>query len=66
VRGTLAELVTGRIKGRLDESETNFFYNNIGSGIQFAAIAGAAYEVIRGAPGLREIPTDWLTQTIRD
>ncbi len=66
VRGTLAELVNGRIKGRLTESETNFFYNNIGSGIQFAAIAGAAYEVLRGSPGLREIPTDWLTQTIRD
>jgi ornithine cyclodeaminase/alanine dehydrogenase-like protein (mu-crystallin family) len=66
VRGTLAQLVNGRIKGRESEAETSFFYNNIGSGIQFAAIAGAAYEVIRGTPGLREIPTDWLTQTIRD
>jgi ornithine cyclodeaminase/alanine dehydrogenase-like protein (mu-crystallin family) len=66
VRGTLAELVNGRIKGRESEAETSFFYNNIGSGIQFAAIAGAAYEVIRGTPGLREIPTDWLTQTVRD
>lgn len=66
VRGTLAELVNGRIKGRLSQSEVNYFYNNIGSGIQFAAIAGEVYKVLQGAPDLREIPTDWLTQTIRD
>lgn len=66
VRGTLAELVNGRIKGRLDQAEVNYFYNNIGSGIQFAAIAGEVYRVLRGSPNLREIPTDWLTQTIRD
>jgi hypothetical protein len=44
----------------------NYFYNNIGSGIQFAAIAGEVYRVLHGTPNLREIPTDWLTQTIRD
>ncbi|MPZ13577.1 MAG: hypothetical protein GEU73_04000 [Chloroflexi bacterium] len=66
VRGTLAELVNGRIKGRLDRQESVFFYNNIGSGLQFAAIAGEVYRVLHDAPGLREIPTDWLTQSIRD
>ena len=66
VRGTLAELVNGRIKGRQDEAEVTYFYNNIGSGIQFAAIAGEVHRVLQGTPGLREIPTDWLTQTIRD
>jgi ornithine cyclodeaminase/alanine dehydrogenase-like protein (mu-crystallin family) len=66
VRGTLAELVNGRIQGRQSETEVNYFYNNIGSGIQFAAIAGEVYEVLRGTSGLREIPTDWLTQTVRD
>ena len=66
MRGTLAELVSGHITGRLDEAEVNYFYNNIGSGIQFAAIAGEVYRVLRGARNLREIPTDWLTQTIRD
>lgn len=66
VRGTLAELVSGRIRGREHDAEVNYFYNNLGSGLQFAAIAGEVYEVLRGAPNLREIPTDWLTQTIRD
>lgn len=66
VRGTLAELVNGRIQGRLNDTEVTYFYNNIGSGIQFAAIAGEVYRVLQGTPGMREIPTDWLTQTIRD
>ncbi len=66
LRGTLAELVSGRIQGRQSETEVNYFYNNIGSGIQFAAIAGQVFETLRGTAGLREIPTDWLTQTIRD
>lgn len=66
VRGTLAELVSGRIAGRQNGDEVNFFYNNIGSGLQFAAVAGAVYEVVRKMGGTRQIPTDWLTQSIRD
>lgn len=66
VRGTLAELVSGRFEGRKNGDEVNFFYNNLGSGIQFAALAGAVYEVMRRVGGTREIPTEWLTQTIRD
>ena len=46
--------------------ETNYFNNNIGSGIQFAAIAGQVYEVMRKVGGAREIPPEWLTQTIRN
>lgn len=66
VRGTLAQLVSGQIPGRTSEDEVNYFYNNIGSGIQFAAIAGEAYQAVRRAGIAHEIPTDWLTQTIRD
>lgn len=66
VRGTLAQLVSGQIEGRRDDREVNYFYNNIGSGIQFAAIAGEVYGVIRESGAAREIPTEWLTQTIRD
>jgi len=66
VRGTLAQLVSGQIPGRTSEGEVNYFYNNIGSGIQFAAIAGEAYQAVRRAGIAHEIPTDWLTQKIRD
>lgn len=66
VRGTLAQLVSGRIPGRVEQDEINYFYNNIGSGLQFAAIAGKVYETLRGTAALNEIPTEWLTQTIRD
>lgn len=65
VRGTLAQLVSGQIPGRLNDEETNYFYNNIGSGIQFAAVAGEAYQAVRPLGTAREIPTDWLAQTIR-
>src|SRR5581483_8344400 len=66
VRGTLAELVSGLIPGRRDAAEVNYFYNNLGSGIQFAAIAGEVYRALHGDASLREIPTGWLTQSIRD
>jgi ornithine cyclodeaminase/alanine dehydrogenase-like protein (mu-crystallin family) len=66
VRGTLAGLINGHTVGRASDAEVNFFYNNIGSGIQFAAIAGEAYRALKGTEGLHEIPTDWLTQSIRD
>ena len=66
LRGTLAQLVTRQIPGRERREETNYFYNNIGSGLQFAAIAGRAYEIVSHLGTAREIPTEWLTQTIRD
>lgn len=66
VRGTLAQLITGRIPGRERADETNYFNNNAGTGIQFAAIAGQVYEVMKKRGGAREIPTDWLMQSIRN
>ncbi|MBM2810052.1 MAG: Ornithine cyclodeaminase [Chloroflexi bacterium] len=66
VRGTLAEMVTGVFPGREGEREANYFFNDCGTGIQFATIAGQVYETARALGDVHEIPTDLLTQTIRD
>lgn len=66
VRGTLTDLVSGTIQGRTDASEVNFFYNNAGSGLQFAAIAAQVYEAVQETGTGKEIPTEWLLQDIRD
>jgi hypothetical protein len=49
---------------RLARRGVTYVYNNIGSGIQFAAIAGAVSDVRKGTP-TRRVPTECLTQTIR-
>ena len=66
IRGTLAELVTQGIIGRSTQDEVNLFFNDCGTGIQFAAIAGYVYEVATAQGGVNELPTDLLIQTIRD
>jgi ornithine cyclodeaminase/alanine dehydrogenase-like protein (mu-crystallin family) len=60
----LGQLVTGAVPGRADDREVTFFMNNIGMGLQFAAVGAAAYERVRSAGLGHELPTDWFTETV--
>lgn len=40
----LSELLTGKVKGRCSESDFTLYDNNVGMGIQFAAICGYVYQ----------------------
>jgi ornithine cyclodeaminase/alanine dehydrogenase-like protein (mu-crystallin family) len=54
----------GRVPGRKSAEEVTCFINNIGLGIQFAAVGSAVYAEAK-AKGLgREIPTDWFLETV--
>jgi ornithine cyclodeaminase/alanine dehydrogenase-like protein (mu-crystallin family) len=57
----IGDLIAGRVK-RENDSERACFINNIGLGLQFAAVGVKAYEAAR-AQGLgRDLPIDWFTQ----
>jgi alanine dehydrogenase len=60
----LAQMATGQAPGRAHEREVTFFMNNIGMGLQFAAVGACAYERVRAAGLGHELPTDWFTETV--
>ena len=60
----LKDVVAGKAAGRTRADESTCFVNNIGLGVQFAAVGSAVYEDAK-AKGLgREIPTDWFLETV--
>ncbi len=61
----LCDLIAGKAPSRTDEKQITFFLNNVGTGVQFAAMGYCAYTAAK-AKGLgHEIPTDWFLQTIK-
>ncbi|MEK6562897.1 MAG: ornithine cyclodeaminase family protein [Candidatus Binatota bacterium] len=62
----LAELLSGKKKGRKSPKQITYSERGNVQGAQFFAVAGKVYELAK-AKGLgREIPTEWLLQDIRD
>ena len=60
----IKDIIAGRVQGRATPEEITCFINNIGLGIQFAALGSAVYSAAR-AQGLgREIPTDWFLESV--
>jgi alanine dehydrogenase len=60
----LKDLVTGKVQGRAHAQESTCFLNNIGIGLQFAAVGAAVFEQAREKGVGREIPTDWFLETV--
>lgn len=61
----IADLVSGRAPARVNDKQVTFFLNNIGTGVQFAAVG---YSVFRRAQQMglgNEVPTDWFLQDIK-
>jgi alanine dehydrogenase len=60
----LKDVIAGKVPGRQAAKEITCFNNNIGLGIQFAALGKAVFDDAK-AQGLgREIPTDWFLETV--
>jgi len=62
--GELPRLFTGEVKGREGKDETTAFVNNVGQGLQFAAVAKRVYEEAKARGVGRELPTEWFTQNV--
>ncbi len=61
----IADLVSGRAAGRTSATQTTFFLNNIGTGVQFAAVGAVALRRARELGLGHEAPSEWFTQDIK-
>ncbi len=61
----LCELVAGRIPGRARASDITVFKNNVGMGLQFAAVAPQIYELARTAGIGRNLPAEWFLEDMK-
>lgn len=61
---TLSELVNGKHPGRTAEDAISCFCNNVGLGLQFAAVGSEVLARAREARVGREIPTDWFLEDV--
>lgn len=61
---TLSELVNGQHPGRTKENAISCFCNNVGLGLQFAAVGSEVLARAREARVGREIPTDWFLEDV--
>jgi len=61
---TLADLLSGRIKGRESDAQITGFVNNLGMGAQFAAVGKKVYDAAKARGLGHEVPGDWFTQDV--
>lgn len=61
----ICDLIAGKTPGRTDDQQITFFLNNVGTGVQFAAMGHCAYQGAKGKGLGREIPSDWFLQDIK-
>jgi ornithine cyclodeaminase/alanine dehydrogenase-like protein (mu-crystallin family) len=61
----LCEVVAGQAPGRLAPEEVVVFKNNVGIGLQFAAVAPRLYELARARGIGRELPAEWFLQSMK-
>ncbi|MBI2088420.1 MAG: ornithine cyclodeaminase family protein [Deltaproteobacteria bacterium] len=60
----LKDIIGGKAQGRGSPEEATCFINNIGLGIQFAAVGAGVYGEARAKGIGREIPTDWFLESV--
>ena len=60
----LSAVVSGEAPGRTSDRDINAFVNNIGLGIQFAALGALAYRKAREHGLGRDLPGDWFSEDV--
>jgi alanine dehydrogenase len=61
----ICDLIAGKTPGRTDDKQITFFLNNVGTGVQFAAMGYCAYKAAKGKNMGHEIPSEWFMQDIK-
>jgi ornithine cyclodeaminase/alanine dehydrogenase-like protein (mu-crystallin family) len=61
---TISQLVNGQHPGRIRDEAISCFCNNVGLGLQFAAVGSEVLARAREARVGREIPTDWFLESV--
>lgn len=60
----LSQLVNSKVPGREDQNAITCFCNNVGLGLQFAAVGSEVLLRAREARVGREVPTDWFLESV--
>jgi len=63
---SFGDVVGGKVGGRTSQKEITYSERGNIQGVQFFAVAAAAYEAARREGLGRDLPTDWFLQDIRD
>jgi ornithine cyclodeaminase/alanine dehydrogenase-like protein (mu-crystallin family) len=61
----ICDLIAGKVPGRTSDRQITFFLNNVGTGVQFAAMGYCAYKGATEQGLGREIPSEWFMQDIK-
>ncbi|HEY7318314.1 MAG TPA: ornithine cyclodeaminase family protein [Candidatus Binatia bacterium] len=61
----ICDLIAGKAPGRTNDKQITFFLNNVGTGVQFAALGYCAYRAAKENGLGHEVPTDWFLQDIK-
>jgi alanine dehydrogenase len=61
----LSEVIAGKATGRARPRDIMVFKNNVGIGLQFAAVAPRVYELARAKKIGRDLPAEWFLQDMK-
>ena len=61
----IQDLLVGKARGRTNNRQITFFLNNVGAGVQFAAMGYAAFRACKEKGLGKEIPSEWFMQDIK-
>ena len=61
----ICDLIAGKVAGRTNDKQITFFLNNVGTGVQFAAMGYTAYKAAKEKGFGHEIPGEWFMQDIK-
>jgi ornithine cyclodeaminase/alanine dehydrogenase-like protein (mu-crystallin family) len=61
----ICEIIAGKVAGRTNDRQISFFLNNVGTGVQFAAMGYCAYKIAKEKGLGHEIPSEWFMQDIK-
>jgi ornithine cyclodeaminase/alanine dehydrogenase-like protein (mu-crystallin family) len=61
----ICDLIAGKAPSRTNDNQITFFLNNVGTGVQFAAMGYCAYKGAKEQGLGREIPSEWFMQDIK-
>jgi len=61
----ISDLIAGKVPSRANERQITFFLNNVGTGVQFAAMGYCAYKGAKEKGLGHEIPAQWFLQDIK-
>jgi ornithine cyclodeaminase/alanine dehydrogenase-like protein (mu-crystallin family) len=61
----ICDLIANKVAGRTNDQQISFFLNNVGTGVQFAAMGYCAYKAAKENGLGHEIPSEWFMQDIK-